>query len=168
MMKHYVKQRKLYFIAFAIALISVILMVVAIILDELSGITDGIYCGFLDVEGAKYADCVDIESCSKAQTAGIMWIAFGLLGIICCFIAPALLGVKKSLSFIPYIFSVIFYILAVVLWIADNPLCYGDPEPTIGVSLILAMIAAVFALVALIVAMWPKFCKKNKGKCCCK
>ena len=158
MAKHYVKKRKFYFIAFAFALISVILMVVAIILDELSGLTDATMCGFLGSDIGTYADCADIDLCAKAQLAGIMWITWSLLGIIMCFIAPALLGVKKSLSFIPYIFAVIFYILAIIMWISDNPACWGD-QGVLGLSLILAIVAIFFALIALIFGAYPK-CKK--------
>ena len=159
MAKHYVKKRKFYFIAFAIALISVIIMVVALILDELSSLGD-VSCGALEGSlGVPYADCAELsEDCEKAQIAGIMWIVFACLGIICCFIAPALLGVKKSLSFIPYIGSVLFYILAVIIWNADNPACVNDATE-LGISCILAIIAAVFALIALILAAYPK-CKK--------
>lgn len=159
MAKHYVKKRKFYFIAFAFALISVILMVVAIILDELSGVSDAAFCGFLALGPLTYADCVDTDGCASAQLAGIMWITWSILGCIMCFIAPALLGVKKSLSFIPYIFAVIFYILAIVLWISDNPLCWGD-QGALGISLILAMVAVFFALIALIFGAYPKCCKK--------
>ena len=159
MAKHYVKKRKFYFIAFAFALISVILMVVAIILDELTGLTDAAYCGFLESSvGIKWADCADTEPCAQAQLSGIFWITWSLLGIICCFVAPALLGVKKSLSFIPYIFTVIFYILAIVMWMTENPLCWGD-DGAIGLSIILAIVAIPFALIALIIAAYPK-CKK--------
>ena len=50
MAKQYIKKRKFYFYAFGIAFISVILMVVAFILDELSGLTDSSFCGCLAFE----------------------------------------------------------------------------------------------------------------------
>eukprot|EP00483_Globobulimina_turgida_P004661 UN04670 len=77
MAKHYVKKRKFYFIAFAIALISVILMVVAFILDELTGLTDVTFCGALAIGGANYADCSDLDPCAQAQLSRVFWIAFG-------------------------------------------------------------------------------------------
>ena len=168
MLKKYIKKRKYYFIAFAIALVSVLIMVVGLILDELSyyGDSTEVKCGAIKINGGplegSYSDCSDLsDGCKKAETAGILWIVFNVIAIICCFIPIGLLGVKKSLSFIPYIFSVIFYLLAVIMWVADNPICYAtNLEPSIGASLILAIIASFFALIALIVAAYPKFCQK--------
>ena len=76
--KRYIKKRKFYFFAFAIAFVSVILMIIAFILDELSGITDISYCGALAFGALTYADCTDLDTCSKAQMAGFFWIIFGL------------------------------------------------------------------------------------------
>eukprot|EP01084_Bolivina_argentea_P110910 197982_1 len=158
MTKHYVKKRKAYFIGFGIALISVILMAIAFFVDELSGLTDVIYCGALDLGALTYADCSTQDLCAKAQMAGIFWLGFGGLGMLMCFVAPALLGVKKSLSFIPYIFTIIFYILAIVMWTSDNPMCWGD-NAVMGTSLYLAIVAICFAVIALIISALP-FCKK--------
>ena len=88
MAKRYIKKRKFYFIAFAIAFVSVIVMAVALILDELSGLTDASYCGCLALAGFAYADCADLETCSKAQLAGVFWIIFGGVAVILCFLGP--------------------------------------------------------------------------------
>ena len=55
----------------------------------------------------------------------------------------------------------LFYFLSVVLWVAMSPLCYAsDLNPSVGVSLILAMVAMLLAVVALVVAAYPKFSGK--------
>eukprot|EP00484_Ammonia_sp_Unknown_P024901 CAMPEP_0197038018 /NCGR_PEP_ID=MMETSP1384-20130603/15076_1 /TAXON_ID=29189 /ORGANISM="Ammonia sp." /LENGTH=86 /DNA_ID=CAMNT_0042468409 /DNA_START=25 /DNA_END=282 /DNA_ORIENTATION=+ len=79
MLKRYIKERKMYFIAFGIALISVILVVVALIVDELTFYEESltgskVTCGCTEGVGAKYSDCSDyLDACKQAETAGILW-----------------------------------------------------------------------------------------------
>lgn len=150
--KRYLKKRKYYVFAFAIAFLSVIVMAVALILNELSGISDVAYCGCLAFGALTYADCADLETCSKAQMAGVFWIVCGGLGIIMCFVGPLLLTKKKTLSYAAYLLAFLFYTLSVIMWLADNPMCYEDGG-SFGISLILAIVAAVIALCAAIVAI---------------
>merc|ERR1712130_242510 len=156
----YIKQRIHYFIAFAIALVSVITMLVALGLNELSIIGDNIAkCGALKGASVSYSDCAKLsDDCKKTQVAGILWILCACLGMICCFISPALLRVKKSLSFIPYIFAAIFYFSSILVWVVNNPICYAkELNPSIGKSLVLAIMAFFLVCISLIIAAYPKF-----------
>ena len=163
MLRKYIKQRINYFIAFAIAFISVLIMLVAMFFNELTTFGDDtIKCGAFKGAGVSYSDC-SLDGCKKTSIAGILWIVFACLGIICCFISPALLRVKKSLSFIPYIFAAIFYLSSIIVWVADNPICFAkNPKPSIGVSLILAIVAFFLVLIALIIAAYPKYKSSRK------
>ena len=154
MLKHFVKKRKFYFMAYAVALLAAIVMAVALILDELSGLTDAAYCGCLESAGLAYADC-PLDACAEAETAGILWIACGALGIVLCLAAIAMLRLKKTLSFAPYAAAALCWLLAVVLWLADNPLCWAE-DGSLGISLILAMVAVVVALIALAIAVYAR------------
>ena len=164
MLRKYVAKRKHYFIAYLLGLISVILMLVALIVDQLSVYGDSVKCGaFAYNGGVKYSSCSStLDTCKKTETAGILWIVCSCIGMLCCFIAPALLRVKGSMSFVPFIFTVIFYMMAIVVWIADNPLCFEkNLDPKIGNSLILTLCALIFAVGALATGAYPKLCGKK-------
>merc|ERR1712228_41053 len=125
---------------------------------------DTIKCGAFKGAGVSYSDCSNtLKACKQTATSGTLWIIFACLGIISCFISPALLRVKKSLSFIPYIFSAIFYLLSIIVWVANNPLCFAkDLNPSIGTSLILAIISFFLVCISLIIAAYPKYKSSKK------
>ena len=140
-------------------MLSVILILVAIILDEISGLSDAAFCGFLDVQSLEYTHCSDTEPCSKAALAGTLWITFNALGILMCFIFPAMIVAKKSLSWIPLLFAVIFYTLATIMWFVDNPLCWMDGG-AIGTSVFLTVSGIFLSFIACVLAAYPSCCEK--------
>merc|ERR1712204_104193 len=121
-------------------------------------------CGAFKGANVSYSGCSELsDDCNKTRIAGILWIVCACLGMLCCPIAPYLLSVKKSLSFIPYIFAAIFYCLSIIVWTSNNPICYSKQlNPSIGISIVLTICAFFLACIALVIAAYPKFKSSKK------
>ena len=159
LLKRYLKRNKIFLLALVIAFISVILALCAVILDELSGLTHFnavVYCGHSHVGGIEFAsDLCTTKGCDQAEMAGILWLFLMGLGFLVSLAAPLFLKLGKSLIWIPCLFAAVLYLLAICLWLSDNPICYSGIDTqtsNIGASIYLALAACVIAMMASVVA----------------
>ena len=144
-------------------LLSAILMICALIINEISGLEhhsgDVFWCGYGHVDSTvktKFNDdsLCPSEACTQANDAGVMWLVFGSIGVFMSFGTLLVLKVKKSLSCIPLLLAAVLYSLAIAFWLMDNELCWNDTSGEIGVSIWLAMVAAALALAGCILSIW--------------
>ena len=90
LLKKYIKDRKNYFIAIITAFIGFVLVVVALIINQLSSLGDTkTHCGFItDFGGLKFTDncngTIKLKEYCRTLSSGIGWMALCLLGIVCC------------------------------------------------------------------------------------
>ena len=110
----------------------------------------------------------------KTQGSGDVWLACGIFGIIFLIIALLLVVVRiwvdtenkcnGHYNIIPSIictFGALFYILGVIVWFVDNPVCWdskllNDREIDFGASPYLLLAAAIVSMVAAPLSMNQK------------